>query len=84
MLWMWVPIISLQSWGSNRMPSRVPSSISSSLDSYIDSYHCSRIFKSSSYIHCENSFINTMISFTTKEYENTAIKLAKNLKNIQV
>lgn len=81
---MWVPVISLQSWGSNRMPSRVASSITSSLDSYIDSYHCSRISNISDSINCENSFINTMISFTTKDYENTVIKLAKNLNNIQV
>ena len=65
MLWMWVPILALQSWGHGRIPSRVASSIVDSL--IINDNDPKRK-------HSENVLKTTLVT-SVNEYEDVAIRV---------
>eukprot|EP01035_Chromulina_nebulosa_P031084 gene31084-41399_t len=70
MLWMWVPVLSLASWGSGRMPSRVAAAISQSLSASVsvDGEDESGIPEP----------MDLTVEHSVKGYEDTAIRLLRN------
>jgi hypothetical protein len=73
MLWMSVPIITLQSWGSGRMPSKVASSIISSMQRMDVDNDVSIAHEGS--IH-SISASDAMVTYNVRDYESTAVSFS--------
>ena len=77
-LWMWVPILSLETYSTHRMPSRVSGSIIATLpQSSTDSTtRTSDVLASISPLAAERgwSVTDIMVLHTTKELENVAVR----------
>lgn len=69
MLWMWVPVLSLSSWGSDRMPSRVAASITQSLSAF-----------QKEVVNNEDDPSDILVQYSVKAYEDTAVRLMRNSK----
>ena len=69
MLWMWVPVLSLASWGSGRMPSRVAAAITQSLSA---SSVADGPFD-------EPEPVDITVEYSVKGYEDTAIRLLRDV-----
>ena len=74
MLWMWVPVLSLAGWGSGRMPSRVAAAITQSLSLQLNE-GSEEVEKDSS-----PQPMDVLVEYSVKGYEDSAIRLLKNIK----
>ena len=74
MLWMSIPTITLESWGSNRMPSRVASSM---IHSLANREACLQTDGKISFCRTRIAQIDMMVCGSLREYEETVIKFAK-------
>ena len=82
MLWMYVPIVSLEAYGSGRMPSRVASGITRSLfnpssDEFIEDFND---IKEKSEKSNSNDLSDLLVVNTLKEYEDIIFNLLQNKK----
>lgn len=72
MLWMWVPVLSLASWGSGRMPSRVAAAITESLSLNPVGRSAEKAVSPS----------DVLVEYSAKGYEDSAIRLLKNIRSL--
>ena len=75
MLWMWVPVLSLASWGSGRMPSRVAAAITQSLSASVDDKDGDGDGDLLSSDVLEP--VDVTVEYSVKGYEDTAIRLLR-------
>ena len=75
-LWMWVPILCLETYSTHRMPSRVSGSIITTLSQSSTDSTASDVLASISPLAAERGWRVTdiMVLHTTKELENTAVR----------
>ncbi len=72
-LWMWVPLLSLEGYGSSRMPSRVASAITNSVLSEIESFIGTNPTDG-------GAIANVGVLQSTRQYEDMAVRLLKNVR----
>lgn len=91
MLWMSVPVLSMESWGSGRMPSRVATSITRSLQQDVPLCGGPGSHRSVDATKLNNqgrgAYLDNVIVYSAKQFEDTAVRLARNtavLHNLRI